>query len=419
MQIKFRYIYMLALIFSVFQFYILNFNGIVLSLYFVLSLFLLFNVVDGKINRVDIHSVSYILIIFSTFIAILWSPDIYEAIRSLVFIFIGYTLFVYTRILANNNSNFLLLCLKILCLCITIHSILVIIFYFNPSIEAVFLSSNFAKLFINNGSLALYQYDFSNNVFDPKKAGGFFLNGNSSAIMAEIGFFMTLIIGRLYKFKYYILFALINFIGIICTGSKSALFLAFFSYGISYIVFSIFFSKSNVLSKLFYSLGLFLMVLIIYLVFRMISNTEIFEDGVVNAERRKVIFEFAYNKFIDNTILGLGFGGWEREFFHYGESLKVYALSGSMPAHNYFIISWANGGLFLLISAFIFYISIIIASRKLYFREGKYIGTLFFSIFICLLFHTFVDNLLVYEEIHYAGIFGTLIAWAAYAKKIN
>lgn len=418
MKIKFRYIFFLALIFSVFQIYIFNFNGIVLSVYFLLSLLLLLNIFDNKIYKIDIHSLSYMAIIFSTLIATLWSPDLYAAIRSFIFILIGYILFLYARILAKNNSDFLLLSLKFLCLCITFHSLIVIVFYYNPSIEAVFLNSDFAKIFINNGSLALYQYDFSNNVSDPKKAGGFFLNGNASAILAEIGFFMTLIIGRLYKFKYYILFSLINFLGIISTGSKSALFLAIFSYGISYIIFSLFISKSSSLLKFLYFFGSFILLLVIYFIFKLISNTDIYEDGVVNAERRQVIFEFAYNKFLDNPVLGLGFGGWEKEFFSYGESLKVYALSGSMPAHNYFIISWANGGLLLLFSAFIFYISIIVASKKLYIREGKYIGTLYFSIFICLFVHTFVDNLLVYEEIHYAGIFGVLIAWAAYAKKV-
>ena len=116
-------------------------------------------------------------------------------------------------------------------------------------------------------------------------------------------------------------------------------------------------------------------------------------------------------------MLGLGFGGWEEAFYSYGEGLKAYALSGNMPAHNYFIISWANGGFLLLLASVLFYFIIAHVSRRLYKTEGKNIAILFFSIFICVLFHSFVDNVLIYEEVHYAGIFAALIAWAAYSTK--
>lgn len=417
MSFNFKYIYFLTVILSVFQIYILNISGIVLSLYFILSYFLFFGLISDKIRKIDLYTFSYIYLLFSTILAVFWSPDVYASYRSFLFILSGFFIFLYTRKIVTKDSNFVAEVLKFLCISISFNSILIVVFFLNPNIEAIFLQSNIAKIFINNGSLSQYQFDLGNNVTDPNKAGGFFLNGNSSAILSEIGFYLSLILGKLNKFKNYILFAILNFLGIVFTGSKSALFLSIFSYFISYIIFTLFFQKTTLFIKQLYFLLSFLLIGLILIVFSFISDTYIYSDGVVNAERRKVIFEFAYQKFLENPLLGLGFGGWEEAFYSYGEGLKAYALSGNMPAHNYFIISWANGGFLLLLASVLFYFIIAHVSRRLYKTEGKNIAILFFSIFICVLFHSFVDNVLIYEEVHYAGIFAALIAWAAYSTK--
>ena len=290
MSFNFKYIYFLTVILSVFQIYILNISGIVLSLYFILSYFLFFGLISDKIRKIDLYTFSYIYLLFSTILAVFWSPDVYASYRSFLFILSGFFIFLYTRKIVTKDSNFVAEVLKFLCISISFNSILIVVFFLNPNIEAIFLQSNIAKIFINNGSLSQYQFDLGNNVTDPNKAGGFFLNGNSSAILSEIGFYLSLILGKLNKFKNYILFAILNFLGIVFTGSKSALFLSIFSYFISYIIFTLFFQKTTLFKKQLYFLLSFLLIGLILIVFSFISDTYIYSDGVVNAERRKVIF---------------------------------------------------------------------------------------------------------------------------------
>lgn len=410
-------IYILTLFLSVFQIFILKISGIVLSVYFILTYSLILGLVSRRIRRIDIYSLSYIFLISATFLSILWSPDQYGALRSVFFILSGFIIFSYTRKLAIYNPDIIYRAFKWLCLAISFHSIIVMIFFFNPSVEYGFLGSSLAKLFINNGSLELYKYDFGNNVTDPNKAGGFFLNGNSSAILAEFGLYLTLIINRIRKNRFNTLLVITNFFGIVCTGSKSAIFLALFSFLLAYFSFPIFFEKINILKKQIYLLINILVFCGIYFIISSISSTYLYEDGVVNAERRKVIFQFAYGKFLENPILGLGFGGWDAAFFNYGEGLKVYGLNGSMPAHNYFIISWSNGGAFLLFASILFYFCLIYPVSLIYKHNDKQMAILYLAIGICVLLHTSVDNVLIYEDPHYSGIFAALIAWAVYSKR--
>lgn len=410
-------IFILTLFISVFQIFFLNIGGVVLSLYFLMTYSIIFGLNFIKIRKLDINSLSYIFLIFFSFIAIAWSDQSFLSIRSILFILSGYIIFCYTRKIVIYDENIIYKAFKLLCYAIALHSIIITIFFFFPDIELGFLSSSLAKIFINNGSLESYQLDFGNNVTDPDKAGGFFLNGNAAAILSEVGFYLPFIVNYFSKFRFLKLIVVINFMGIVFTGSKSALFLAVFSFILSFFIFSIFLDKSSLLRKQFYILILVLSSIFVYFLSSYFSNSFLYSDSVVNAERREVIFNFAYRKFLDNPFLGLGFGGWEKAFYNYGEGLKVYGLSGGMPAHNYFIISWSNGGILLLISAFLYYLVFIFAAKRLYLIAGKKIAVLFFAIFICVFAHSMVDNVLIYEDPHYSGIFAALLAWASYMKR--
>lgn len=413
----FEKIYILCLPLAVIQLYFFKFMGFNISIFIIFSFLLILPLLGWRIKKIDIYSFGYLFLIFCTFFACLWSPSIDLAMRSIFFIISGFILFCYTRRLMNTKPAIVDKAIKYLCFAIAIHSILVTSFYFSPMLEEFFLYSKSASFFINSNALDLYQIDLTNNVKDPDKAGGFFLNGNTSAILAEVGFYISLILLQKNKSRWLILSVIFNFIGIVCTGSKSALFLAVFSFFLSYLIFPIIYEKSSLIKKQFFIIFYFLLFVVIYFIISSISSFDIYEDGAVNAERRKVIFEFGYAQFLNHPFLGLGFGGWENSFFNYGEGLKNYGLNGNMPAHNYFIIAWSRGGVFLLLASLYFYLLFFYAVKIAYLNINKKTAILFLALLMCLLIHTSVDNVIIYEEIHYAGIFAVLLAWIVYHKK--
>ncbi len=368
--LPFRFRFALAMVFSVPQLYVFSIGGVYPSIALLMS-FSLFPEMMKKFPAL-LKSIPFILVcllILFQILSFFWSSDIRLGVRSIAYEVPFLMFFSAAFQLHKSMPEFIDKVLIITCFLVLTNAVFVILFRLLPELECAYLNSGFAGLFAGPNTVdAILDGSERNNVIDPLKSGGFFVNANVAA--SYLG------LSSLVCFYYWIkknnaillLVAVVFWVSIWFTGSKAGIILSVFLLPSLFIVFG--YIKSNRKEKVILVLFVILLLLLIFFFILTIfafegiwSEILFFSKSVETTQSRMLIWFYALEEFVHSPILGQGFGGWQEGFKHYALEKEISTLS---PPHNTFINLWSQSGLMAVVIAVFFIASVFSISCRLF-----------------------------------------------------
>ncbi|WP_432561940.1 O-antigen ligase family protein [Kineococcus sp. SYSU DK003] len=273
--------------------------------------------------------------------AIAWSPDpmvgLLEVMRLLSFAF----LLLYATRVERGRPGALAGPFTVVLGWAVLDAVLVWAFRLSPALESAYLRSPLSSLVAGPNAMAAFFADGANNVTDPTKSGGFFINANVSSMFLGVAAFCFLALGvgaRGTRRRWYAAGALVCWSATFATGSKTAAALALLLpvavRGVQVL------GRPN--ARWFLPQAAGLVGLGVWLLPGVLER---YVPGYADAsaeslQSRQPMWDFALQMFREHLVLGLGFGGWQR-------TIEQFAALGieTLPPHNLFIAAWAASGL--------------------------------------------------------------------------
>jgi O-antigen ligase len=288
----------------------------------------------------------------------------------------------------------------------------VVAFRFAPEAKLLYLKTNMATWFISSNTLTSLFLDDPNNVFDPEKSGGFaFVNGNAASTFLGVVAMTALGTGRAYKKHLHILLGLLMLAVVPLTGSKSGLVLIAPMLG-AFALVNI--EKNGRAITLLLALQA---ALILYLLYRAyggsasdISGSALGGRLSYAADTRLRVWIFAFQMFLENPVLGQGFGGWQLEFPAYA---RFAGVPSDLPPHNTFIYLWSQSGIVALIIGIAFSAALLATPIKCMTRkdsETRGLAAMLALSYFWLLVQGFGENQGLIGDPHMQPIIATALA---------
>lgn len=296
-------------------------------------------VFDKRVLVPRLPSVRWLFVVFAIYaLAHLWSANPFDpgAIMLTMRVLLYATLVCYACSVAMSEPHRLRVALMWSMPWIVLQSVLALLFRFSTTAEFSFLSSTVGQLLIGPAARDLFTIS-PNNVLDPEKSGGLFVNGNVASMFGGVAAFLLFAAARQGWSKWYYAWALLAWASVIGTGSKTGVFLGILL-PLLYIVLT---KMASVRARLLLPPLLVAFSALLVVVPSWIESTfPSFADKSIDAYgTRSQIWESAYTLFQDSPLLGLGYGGW-------ADSTKSMAAVNGFPPHNMIIAAWAVGGVF-------------------------------------------------------------------------
>jgi O-antigen ligase len=216
---------------------------------------------------------------------------------------------------------------------------LVVVFRFAPGVEDAFLRS-IGGLFAGQNTVAALFGDGRNNVFDPAKAGGVFVNANVAAMFLGVNGLAALAAYLVTRTRWVAAVGVFCLVAVLFTGSKSAGVLAFTLPVLAIGAYLM--SRPGTSARRRYlmfggvSAGAAAIVAAICL------NAGLRDQMIEAFVGRTVIWGFGAQSFRDEPVLGLGYGGWDAGF---GPYAAAHGLDRSFPPHNLLLAAWSSTGI--------------------------------------------------------------------------
>ena len=344
-------------------------------------------------------------------VSISWSPNPILGIREIVYE-MG---FIFVLLSFSDKNISLKVKEKIITYTLglaSLNAIFVIIFRVYPPLEFTFLHSYYATFFISPNVLTgLFGLNV-NNVLDPTKAGGFFVNANISAAYIGLSSMGSIYFGKAFKSRFLILNGIFLWVAVFFTGSKAASIVAIFlPIFVTYV--NLFAVKGLTLKNLTIIFWFTIFVTFFGFVFKfLLEDSSFLNQTSSTLQTRFIIWEFAWSSFVKSPILGLGFGGWENGMASYA---FLNGFRGVLPAHNAFLILWSQSGFIAALLGLIFLISFtstIIKQMK--FATGNRVFVLkgIFSGFLWVAIQAMGENFGLIGEPHISPLLAMLIGYA-------
>lgn len=296
-----------------------------------------------------------------------WSSDTRLGTVSIVYTILFVTISINTALAAQHRPRAVYRVLLIVALLASANSALVVLFRLSPSIEDQFLRSSIAKVLINPNALeAAIDGTEPNNVFDPQKAGGVFLNANTAALYTAVTSITAYYLSRILYFKTGAVLAATAYLAIPFTGSKAATILSVAMILLAWL--------ARVLSKKYGATLIFWLLAFVFAVAATIltvstmslSTPEPIQDFSAQVASTTGVRILIWQHFIDvfslAPILGQGFGGWQESFEIHASAL---GLSVAFPPHNTFIYLWSQSGIFAVLLGCIFMSTVLLFAKRL------------------------------------------------------
>jgi len=352
------------------------------------------------------------LILMLQVFSFLWSSDLKLGLRSVL----GFLLFMIVTLSTYEITNkypkriYRLFVIYFLLLLIPVS--LVIIFRLDPSAELDFLHSKVAKVFINPNTIDGLFNGARNNIFDPEKAGGFFVNGNVAAAFFGINALITYGFSKAYSANWLKIVTLYLTIGVIFTGSKAGIILIVPLLSISFIIPKLFYQKTT-LERTVYIL---LIVNIVYFLL-LFSGYKIIQSDfakhiVETTSIRTLIWNYGIEEFTKHPIMGQGFGGWQKGFATYA---LQHSINEGFPPHNTFLYLWSQSGIFAVLFAMAFIWFIVRYALRLVKssnRELIGIGIAVFGSYTWVFIHGMGTNFGLIGELHMEIVLAVLLGYS-------
>ncbi|TWT03601.1 O-antigen ligase [Planomicrobium sp. CPCC 101079] len=327
----------------------------------------------------------YLIFLLTLFIAIIYSPDKFNGIRTILFLSTGLFSLLFGFYVKEKNYNIEII-LKYLIFFGVPLAFFNILFFLYPDLEAAYLHSKIATILIEPGDVEGLYGERRNNIVDPLKSGTVFTDTNDAAIFFQMLFWVSITLLLKNKRKINIISALFFFLAFLTTYSRGGLAV----FGITFLL--IIFLNIRLKSLLRIIFILIFSFATTYLIISSDLFVSMQERLTLNAlinDPRFLIWRFAYISFIENPFLGLGFGGWEATFPFFANSFST--LNTNYPPHNIFIQVWVWGGVLSFISFLILLGYSLVVSILKYRKKEELVLVSIASISI-VIFQGFVQN---------------------------
>lgn len=291
------------------------------------------------------------------------------------------------------NSMLFIICLQ---------AVSVIVFRLNEQLELSVILSPLSNYLMGPNTLGSLLDGARNNFYDPEKAGGvLFVNANAAACYVGVSSFMAWGLFQVTKSKHTLIMAFFLWITVFFTGSKAgvmfALLIPFFAYYLSL-------KKSNKIVLLCAGITFVLALLIIASMLDFSAQHGFVNQSAETAESRYAIWKYALDAFVNNPVMGQGFGGWEADYSKHTDYF--------LPPHNTLIYLWSKSGLLASIMGLFFMVSCIcLALRGLKNRdkERRSLNYAFFMVIAWQFAHGFGENFGLIGEQHQMAILAVML----------
>lgn len=285
------------------------------------------------------------------FLAQLWSVTPFSQTNLLIMFRFGLFAFMicYALTTFREDKGVMLRALRWATPWIIAQSVLTVLFRVMPDREPPFYRSTLGAIFTGPQGAALWQGVY-NNVLDPDKAGGFFVNGNIASMFGGVAFFLFVLCRQLGGSKWNYLWALIALAGTVGTGSKTGISLAV-ALPMAYFLLPRLLrggGRAWVLPAVLVGVpAASVLPVVIDALF------PAFADSSSHAyASRDALWAGAAELFIYQPVFGLGFDGWAANI---GAVTGIYTL----PPHNLVIAAWANGGIVAAACVIVFMLAVV------------------------------------------------------------
>ncbi|MFP2375333.1 O-antigen ligase family protein [Enterobacter ludwigii] len=385
---------LLVLVCSIPQFYLVQLGGADVPLAFLFPALLLPEFVINA-NRFLAKPTNIMLLglILISALSLAWSVEKSMGIRDIAYLceFIVISNAVY--VLALKDRIVLYKTINVMLFFVCIQAITVIIFRFNESLELAVILSPVSKYTMGMNTLQSLLDGARNNFYDPVKAGGvLFVNANAAACYAGISSFMAWGVYKAMKSKITLAMAALLWATVFFTGSKAGVLFAIL---IPAFVFYLQLQRSTrvIVSSVGASFAIFLIA--ISVIFSITEQSGFLQESTDTAETRYQIWNYAFDAFLNNPLMGQGYGGWEVDYSKHTDYF--------LPPHNTLIYLWSKSGIIasLLGLGFILCsIGVAFKAIKSTNKELKDIGFSFLMVLSWLFAHGFGENFGLIGEQH-------------------
>jgi len=408
----------ISLITSLPQIYLINASGVdfPIALLFALSLWPEFikNIYQIKKSKIII---SLCLLFFISIVSLTWSSDLSMGLREIIYILVFIFIFCAAYSIAKDDSDFFYASIDVFIFISALHAALIIAFRLSPELESTFVFSEYSHIFMGSNLIdAIMNDGVRNNFFDPIKAGGFFVNANIAAAYSGAVAALSYILYKNKK-KSRLFFVFLFIVAVFFTGSKAGVLFVlllpcFIFYASSYSV------KRNKLNLFMVAIFFILGLDFVFLFFHPeLQSSDFLNESIDTSSIRILIWNFAIDNFKNYPLLGLGFGGWQKDFVSYAIQNGI----AEFPPHNTLIYAWAKSGIFAMFASILFIWQVLTFSLSLIKTnnaELKNIG-IGLSFLSCWLFlHGMGENFGLIGEQHQLVVFSALLGFGYGRKKI-
>jgi O-antigen ligase len=339
-------------------------------------------------------------------LAVLWSPDTSYGRLPIVLLgqFLVTLMLVYGA--ASEDRDLLRQLQFAYWPLVMLQALLVALFRIFPGVEDAYLHS-IAGLFAGQNTVGEL-FDVSrNNVLDPTKSGGVFVNANVAGLFLGVSAMAAFAIWSSTRQRLVLVAGYVALAGVWFTGSKSGL---MFSVVLPLAALAAYFwrrLKPAVRRNLLIAAGVTAVAAAVLLSF---SGGGFATAVRVAFGQRTDIWGYGGEAFVKDPVLGLGWGGWQKGFASYAAAHGIY--SPNFPPHNILLAAWASTGLVgLALTILVF--GVILGLVVKAFRRDSGRGSLFVAwtgaAFVWVIVQAMGENTDVFGDIHLVPVIALLL----------
>ncbi|WP_430868337.1 O-antigen ligase family protein [Demequina aurantiaca] len=221
---------------------------------------------------------------------------------------------------------------------VVVEALMAIAFHLRPAWEIDFMRTLLADVFVGPSAQALFTTG-PNNVLDPLKAGGLFVNGNVASMFLGTAALVFVAVALHFRRAWAGWVAALAALGVLATGSKTGLLLLILL-PIAAALLVVASGRAGVLA----AAALLPALVAVGLAIPPFLSTrfpQYFSELDASAADRAPLWRAAWQLFGEQPLVGLGYGNWAEH--------AEAAVGRTIPPHNLLLASWVNTGIVGLI----------------------------------------------------------------------
>jgi O-antigen ligase len=340
-------------------------------------------------------------------LALAWSPDPRAGLPSIALLGQFMIVLVLMVEALRQDSDALWRLLRFYWPWVLLEVLLVVLFRLRPEVEDAFLRS-VAEFFAGQNTVAGLFGEYRNNVLDPTKSGGVFVNANVAAMFLGVNGLAALAVSAITRSRWVRVVGVIALLAVPFTSSKVATILAF---ALPALAIAILYLTRPMTTKvrIYLLAGSGLLGIAGVLV---LAGLGLLGQLTKAFSERTIIWSFAVKSFPGSAVLGLGYGGWEIDFPPYAAEQGLY--KGTFPPHNLLLAAWSVSGLVGLALTVVFIVLTLWLAVSRLSRRAHY-DTCFVAFGGAAIGWVFIqgmgENTDVFGEIHLIPVLALLIGY--------